>query len=175
MAGLGHIGVGLATGRLRAAGRTGWSLALGMGWFSALAMLPDVDVLGFRLGIAYAAPFGHRGALHSLVFATAVGAVVAAVQAWRRQRWVSSGLTALWVVASHGLLDAATDGGLGVALLWPFSQRRFFWPSTPIPVSPIGRGVLTERGVTVALTELLIFSPLFVYAFWPRRRPNHEH
>ena len=42
------------------------------------------------------------------------------------------------VVASHGLLDALTDGGLGAALLWPFSDERFFAPWRPLPVAPIG-------------------------------------
>ena len=28
----------------------------------ALSILPDLDVLAFRFGIPYAAPFGHRGA-----------------------------------------------------------------------------------------------------------------
>ena len=32
-------------------------------------------------------------------------------------------LFATAVVASHGLLDTLTDGGRGVALLWPFDER----------------------------------------------------
>src|SRR4051794_11732923 len=31
-----------------------------------LAMLPDLDVIGFRFGISYDATWGHRGAMHSL-------------------------------------------------------------------------------------------------------------
>jgi hypothetical protein len=33
------------------------------------AMLPDLDVIGFRFGIEYASDFGHRGFTHSLMFA----------------------------------------------------------------------------------------------------------
>src|SRR2546422_11757404 len=33
------------------------------------AMTPDVDVFGFRFGIAYGALWGHRGLTHSLAFA----------------------------------------------------------------------------------------------------------
>ncbi|WP_262891174.1 metal-dependent hydrolase [Psychroserpens algicola] len=33
------------------------------------AILPDIDVLGFRFGIDYMHPFGHRGFTHSIVFA----------------------------------------------------------------------------------------------------------
>jgi membrane-bound metal-dependent hydrolase YbcI (DUF457 family) len=34
-----------------------------------LAMLPDLDVIGFRLGIPYEHMLGHRGFTHSLLFA----------------------------------------------------------------------------------------------------------
>ena len=40
--------------------------------------------------------------------------------------------------ASHGILDAMTDGGLGIALLAPFANTRYFLPWAPIPVAPIG-------------------------------------
>ena len=36
---------------------------------------------------------------------------------------------------SHALLDALTDGGLGVAFFSPFSNERYFFPWTPIRVS----------------------------------------
>ena len=60
---------------------------------------------------------------------------------------------------SHGLLDALTSGGLGVALLWPISDARFFAPWRPIPVARIGAAFLSSRGLRVALTELALFAP----------------
>ena len=52
--------------------------------------------------------------------------------------------------ASHGLLDAMTDGGLGVAFFSPFDNRRYFLPWTPIRVSPIGiEPFFTARGLEV--------------------------
>jgi inner membrane protein len=39
---------------------------------------------------------------------------------------------------THPLLDALTDGGSGVMLLFPFSTDRFFFPWRPIHVSPLG-------------------------------------
>nr|HRC76832.1 rhodanese-like domain-containing protein [Kouleothrix sp.] len=33
----------------------------------------------------------------------------------------------------HGVLDAMTDGGLGVAFFAPFSATRYFFPFRPIP------------------------------------------
>jgi inner membrane protein len=68
------------------------------------------------------------------------------------------------------LLDTLTDGGLGIALLWPFSNERFFAPWRPIPVAPIGARMLSSRGLHVVLTEALQFSPLLAWAIWPRRR-----
>jgi inner membrane protein len=74
------------------------------------------------------------------------------------------------VLVSHPLLDTLTDGGLGCALLWPFSNERFFAPWTPLPVAPIGRNFLSAEGVRVAVTELILMAPLLAYAVWPARR-----
>jgi inner membrane protein len=41
-------------------------------------------------------------------------------------------------LVSHGVLDAATSGGLGIAFLSPFSNLRYFWPWHSIVVSPFG-------------------------------------
>lgn len=166
MASLGHIAVGMAAGRwwsraARPGQRWRWMLA-----FSALSMLPDADVIAFALRIPYSAPFGHRGASHSLLAALACGALAAALGTWRLGALVAG------VVASHGLLDTLTDGGLGVALLWPFSLERFFAPVRPLPVAPIGARFLSSRGLFIAVMELLWFSPLWLYVLWPQgRRP----
>jgi inner membrane protein len=73
------------------------------------------------------------------------------------------------VLASHGLLDTLTDGGLGVALLWPFTTRRWFAPWRPLPVAPIGARLFAPVGLHVLLVELVCFAPLFAWALWPRR------
>lgn len=135
----------------------------------ALSFLPDLDVIAFALHVPYEAEWGHRGASHSLVFAAAL-AVPVALLLRRRAPIAITLATAFVVVASHGLLDTLTDGGLGIALAWPFSLERFFAPVRPIPVSPIGPAFLSPRGLYVAATELLMFVPLWLYAFWPRGR-----
>ena len=57
-------------------------------------------------------------------------------------------------MATHGLLDAMTTGGLGVALLAPFNDTRYFFPWRPIAVSPIGvRPFFSARGVLVLANE----------------------
>jgi inner membrane protein len=162
VASLGHVAVGLAARRLQSDG-AGLGLLPSAAWV-ALSLLPDADVVAFRLGIPYHAPLGHRGASHSLIAAVLCGLTVGLVS--RRAAW---GSLAALVVVSHGLLDAMTDGGLGVAFWWPFSSRREFLPWRPIPVAPIGARFFGPSGLAVALVEAVLFLPVFVYALWPRR------
>ncbi|XXF77360.1 metal-dependent hydrolase [Myxococcaceae bacterium GXIMD 01537] len=169
MASIGHIAVGLALGRAEGAGRRRGRLLAGMVLGAALAMLPDADVIAFKLGIPYGAAWGHRGASHSLVFAAGVALAVAGVAGALRGPAARLGLLAFAAVGSHGLLDALTDGGLGAALLWPFSKARLFAPVRPLPVAPIGAGMLSVRGLYVVGVELLCFLPFWAYALWPRR------
>lgn len=118
------------------------------------AMLPDADVLAFALHIPYASDFGHRGATHSLAFAVILAALAAL---WHRQLDSTPVRAALFVglaALSHPLLDACTNGGLGVALWWPFDDARWFAPFHPIAVSPIGSRFFSVRGWHVLLSEL---------------------
>jgi inner membrane protein len=77
--------------------------------------------------------------------------------------------------ASHGFLDAMTDGGLGVAFFSPFDNHRYFFPWRPIRVSPIGIGrFFSPRGLDVLQSELLwIWLPAGLLALlawlWRRR------
>jgi inner membrane protein len=74
------------------------------------------------------------------------------------------------VVASHGLLDTFTEGGRGIALLWPFTLERYFAPWRPVPVAPIGTAILSTDGLILMAREAVLFLPLWVIAVWPRRR-----
>lgn len=120
-----------------------------------LAVLPDVDALGMWLGVPYEHPFGHRGFTHSLPFAAALAGVGAL---WAPEFGVASWIAfaVLFVsAASHGLIDALTDGGLGVALFAPFSFRRRFLPWRVITVSPLSpAALLSRRGLVVLRSEL---------------------
>lgn len=120
----------------------------------AAAILPDADVAMFKLGVDYAHAFGHRGASHSLVFALACGVLAACCARWLRApasgAFVFVGLSA----ASHPLLDMLTDGGLGVALFWPWSDARHFAPWRVIEVSPFANRFFSARGLEVMLSEL---------------------
>ena len=62
-------------------------------------------------------------------------------------------MTPLQTRLRAGVIDALTNGGLGVAWLWPWSEQRFFFPTHPIAVSPFINGFFSERGLTVLASE----------------------
>ena len=104
------------------------------------AVVPDMDVISLYFGVPYRHVLGHRGLSHSLLFAALLASVVTAIV--RRTRPASPSRSRLWTyfflaTASHGLLDAMTNGGLGVAFFAPFSDARYFLPWRPIVVSPM--------------------------------------
>jgi inner membrane protein len=150
----------------------------------ACSVVPDLDVIGFRFGIRYGDFWGHRGFTHSLLFAALLASTLIFIGL--RKALPSLGRTTLWLYlflasASHGFLDAMTDGGLGVAFFSPFDNQRYFLPWTPIRVSPIGVGrFFSYRGLEVLQSELLwIWLPAAVLAIaaWSfrRRRPPVEN
>jgi inner membrane protein len=148
----------------------------GSAWLGAAvcACLPDVDVVAFTFGIPYSHLFGHRGFTHSLFFAAVLATVVLHfVNATGPSKW------RLWLIfffcgASHGVLDAMTNGGLGVAFLAPFSSERYFLPWRPVVVAPIGASrFFSERGLAVVNSELLwIWLPCaaLIMIFWAKRK-----
>ncbi len=148
-----HAAVGFSLGRMftaRPMPLLFWTLAAG------LPMVPDLDVLAFRLGIPYEAFWGHRGFTHSLLFALLVAAPAAAVSCRRLRVPFADWCGLLFLaVASHGLLDALTNGGLGIAFFAPFDDRRFFFGWRPIEVSPIGLSFFSARGWATLRSELL--------------------
>jgi inner membrane protein len=145
---------------------------------AACSVIPDVDVIGFHFGIRYGDFWGHRGFTHSLMFAALLASAIAGIGFRHGVPGISK--LGLWsylflATASHALLDAMTDGGLGVAFFAPFNNQRYFLPWTPILVSPISVGrFFTSRGIAVIQSELLwIWLPatlLAVTALALRRR-----
>jgi inner membrane protein len=169
MASIGHLAVGMAFGRAfsrdnAVAKRAAVALSLVSIW-------PDGDALGFLLGIPYTDPLGHRGATHSIFAALCVG-LASYLVAKRRALPLTKTVGFTTAVAlSHGLLDTMTyGGGYGCALLWPFSDARFWAPVRFIPIAPIGLRLFGARGINVMLIEVLVFAPFWLYAVWPRRR-----
>lgn len=138
-------------------------------WVAGIAcsVIPDLDVIGFRFGIHYSDFWGHRGFTHSLVFAALLAGVAAVAMhgVHAETHRVRLFLYLFIATASHGFLDALTDGGLGVAFLSPFVNQRYFFPWRPIHVSPIGISrFFTSRGVAVLQSELLwIWLPTVLF------------
>jgi inner membrane protein len=156
-----HALAGAAVGGLLAPAP---ALAGYYGLCAALALLPDADVVTFRLGIPYASWCGHRGFSHSLCFALLAAAAAAAIVApLLGLTWLSLLGPFAAVIGSHALLDALTNGGCGVALLAPFDNRRYFFPWRPIQVSPIGMAVFSRWGFRALVSEMVwVWLPLGV-------------
>jgi inner membrane protein len=132
------------------------------------SIIRDVDLVGFAVGIPYEHLLGHRGVTHSLAFAVVMGLVVVQMgfPSVYPGSWVWWSLVTHFclVTASHGVLDALTDGGLGIALFAPFENSRYFFPWTPIyffpwtpiKVSPIGISeFFSAYGMQVLVNELV--------------------
>jgi inner membrane protein len=145
---------------------------------AACSVVPDGDVIGVPLGVPIFHVLGHRGISHSLLFAVALAAVVVPLFFRRVPEGVSH--ARLWLyfflaTASHGVLDALTNGGPGVAFFVPLHNGRYFFAFRPIEVSPLGiRPFFSEWGRRVIASELvwvgipaLLFSAACV---WRRAR-----
>jgi inner membrane protein len=123
------------------------------------SIIPDLDVIGFRFGIRYGDFWGHRGFTHSLLFAAILAGVVAI--GGLRQDGDEIGRFPLFVylllaTASHGVLDAMTNGGLGVTFFSPWDNSRYFLPWRPIRVSPIAvTRFFGPLGYAILQSELL--------------------
>jgi inner membrane protein len=127
----------------------------------AVSVVPDLDVAAFPLGIPYEHPLGHRGFFHSLPFALVLALPVClvafrAIGLFSRGWWILFGLT-FAATASHGLLDTATDAGLGIGLLVPFSMHRFFLDFRPIETSSVNPLVFLfqKRSLEILASEIL--------------------
>ena len=120
-----------------------------------LSVLPDLDVIAFSFGIPYSSQFGHRGFTHSLFFAAIFCLFLIAVLPNRIQGNKPKSFAFLFgAMASHGLLDMLTDGGLGIALFWPFTNERYFFLGYQhVKVSPLGMNFFSEWGLNTVISE----------------------
>ncbi|WP_024770439.1 metal-dependent hydrolase [Aquimarina macrocephali] len=132
------------------------------------SILPDADVIGFKFGITYESFWGHRGFSHSLFFALLLGVIVTFIF-YSKKTFTKTGAALILYfticTAFHGVLDAMTTGGLGIAFFSPFDTTRYFFPWRPIQVSPIGlSNFFSIWGIKVLLSELIwIVIPTSIY------------
>ena len=148
-----HAIVALAMGKAFRTKELSWrELSLG----ALCSVVPDLDVIGFSFGIQYGDMWGHRGMTHSVVFAALLAGSLVAL--WYRSK-PAVAMTGLFLyfslcTASHGVLDAMTNGGLGVAFFSPFDTTRYFFPVRPVLVSPISVSeFFSAYGIRVMVSE----------------------
>jgi inner membrane protein len=140
-----------------------WAIPVSAG---LLAIAPDFDTLFMRgFHLPYGSFFGHRGFFHAPFFLILLAAAIGR-PAWLAVTWAGCAIT-------HPLLDALTDGGAGVMLLFPFSEARLFFPWRPIHVSPLGILAFFHRAGYILRSELpFCLGALAIggAAWWVRKR-----
>jgi inner membrane protein len=139
-----------------------------------LPVVPDFDSFSSQ---PYPSTLGHRGFTHSLLFALVIGLIAAGItyRYFRVSFWPLAGLFVL-ITASHGILDALTNGGVGIPLFWPFDAHRF-GPYGPIHVADIGMEFPDPRTSRAIRSELLyVWTPTLAvvavvvgYRWWKGR------
>jgi inner membrane protein len=145
----------------------------------ACSSIPDADVFGYQwLYISSNHFFGHRGFFHSPFFAALLSIFIVAIfyrkEATFSKQWWGHVLYFFILTTSHGILDTLTNGGQGVALLSPFSNQRYFFPWTPIEVSPLNiKAFFSQRGLTVLKSEIIwIWAPSFLIVIFLKLKGN---
>ena len=149
-----HTLLGAAIGYAAFGRKLGRTAALAGG---LAALLPDSDVFIRSATDPLLAIEYHRHFTHSLAFAPAGAAIVAALWLWKpkwREQWLPLWLCCLAAYVSHCLLDAATS--YGTQLLWPFTNHRFGWDLVSI-IDPVVTLTLVA-GLAVALIRQRVFA-----------------
>ncbi len=139
------------------------------------SIIPDIDVLCFKFGISDDHILGHRGITHSLVFGL-VWAIILTTLFHRKEshKYLICCYYAIATI-SHGLLDALTNGGAGVAFFYPFTDERYFLPWRVIQVSPLGAAdFFSEWGIQVLLNEAMFIGAMsflvYVIGMWLNKK-----
>jgi len=138
------------------------------------SMLPDADVVLFRFGARYDSDWAHRGFTHSIGFAVILTLLAGLLFRKTIPPAISAAFVGLSSV-SHGLLDMLTNGGHGVAILWPVRQARYFFDWRPIEVSPLAASRFLSRALLIARSEFLwIWVPAIIVAVGLRALRHHQ-
>lgn len=107
----------------------------------------------------------HRGFSHSLSIALFGGAVIGILARKAGRDQFKNTLVASAVLASHGLLDAASnESSTGVKLLWPFNKKRYLFRYRPIPAASM-EILFSLWGAWLMIREILFYLPVWIYSF----------
>jgi len=130
----------------------------------------------------------HQGS-HSIVAAIGWGILTAALMRYLRpeSNVVSTGGIAMLAYGSHLLLDCLTTDTReprGIPLLWPFSDKAWISPVTPIQGVRHGvegdsfwvvvKAVFSSANFYGALLEVIIVTPI-VLVLWMTRRVSNRY
>ena len=133
------------------------------------AVAPDLDLIGWPLGISPLTLLGHRGLSHSLVFAVVLGGIAALAlrpPVTTRERVVAA-VILMVATATHSLIDALTTyAPTGPAFWAPFSNQRYRFPWTPL--SGAG-GLHTDFGREALYVCLPALMVIVAIEWWRRR------
>lgn len=163
-----HAAVGATLGQLLPREFSTRKLSL---FLALLAVLPDADIVAFRLGIPYSHPMGHRGFTHSILFAVALATCTALALKLSRvgsaRGRIAVGVVTFFSVVSHGILDAATGAGRGIGFFIPFDNERYFFPFRPLETSAVDPRVFLSqpgRSLEILANEMAwVGLPLLVF------------
>lgn len=142
--------------------------------FLVFANLPDLDFLVLtRHGLEYNDLF-HHGPSHSIGFAVFCGIVALLVVGIRRgfQSGKKAFLVAFLGVTTHAVLDyfgidEYPDNGIGLPLLFPFTQEYFIFPYAFLPV--VDRGdVISWNNLLAVSFEVFFFLAILLFLNWGR-------
>ena len=139
----------------------------------AIACWQDVDYATLAFEVRPNEMLGHRGLTHGLLIA-ALAALVVAFGWFRELRGTRAFRTVLaflfFAAASHGLLDAATGGDIGVALFAPLTNARLSFPFKLVASCPGGIDEMFGYWgiMTVANEILYVVFPLKLLVDWLR-------
>jgi len=132
-----------------------------------LGVCPDFDYLLNVLRIGRGG--WHHGFTHSIVFALFVGALTALVFGWRS---VHGFIVFSAATVSHTLLDYVMTESRGVALWWPFTDRRYrLRVPNPIDYTWDDRSFWHAFAdiLQISFIELIVFTPVLLLVILVRR------
>ena len=132
-----------------------------------LGVCPDFDYLLNWLRVGRGG--WHHGFTHSIVFALAAAALIAFVCG---RKTINQFIVFSAAIASHPLLDYLMTESRGVALWWPFTDRRYkLQGPNPIDYTWSSTSLLDAAVdiLRISLIELIIFGPLLLLIILLRR------
>lgn len=122
-----------------------------------LSISPDIDTIFFGT-IPYAHFLGHRGFFHSPLFLSSFALLIALqlgvlIRAVSTLQWLLLFVIFSLSMSAHSILDGMSDAGLGVMLLYPFSDDRIFLSWRPFYTPPIQVSALSPARIKMILVS----------------------